>query len=59
MSETYIPAAMRREVRERAHSCCEYCLLAEDDAYFPHEADHIISVKHRGLSVLENLACLR
>lgn len=56
MSETYIPAAMRREVREQAHNCCEYCLLAEDDAYFPHEADHIISVKHRGLSVLENLA---
>jgi hypothetical protein len=47
---------MRREVRERANSCCEYCLLAEDDAYFPHEADHIISIKHRGRSVPENLA---
>lgn len=56
MTEAYIPAAMRRAVRERANGCCEYCLLAEDDAYFPHEADHIISVKHRGLSVLENLA---
>ena len=56
MTETYIPAAMRRQVRERANGCCEYCLLAEEDAYFPHEADHIISVKHRGLSVLENLA---
>jgi hypothetical protein len=56
MSEAYVPAAMRREVRERAHGCCEYCLLAEDDAYFPHEPDHIISLKHRGLSVRENLA---
>lgn len=56
MSEAYIPAAMRREVRERANSSCEYCLLAEEDAYFPHEADHIISVKHRGRSIPENLA---
>ena len=56
MSEAYVPAAMRYEVRERAHGCCEYCLLAEDDAYFPHESDHIISLKHRGLSVRENLA---
>jgi hypothetical protein len=56
VSEAYVPAAMRREVRERAHGSCEYCLLAEDDAYFPHEPDHIISIKHRGLSVPENLA---
>ena len=56
MSEAYIPAAIRREVRDRANRCCEYCLLAEDDAYFPHEADHIISVKHRGASIAENLA---
>lgn len=56
MGEAYVSAAMRREVRERADGCCEYCLLAEDDAYFPHEPDHIISVKHRGSSILENLA---
>lgn len=56
MSEAYVPAAMRHEVRERAHGCCGSCLLAEDDAYFPHESDHIISLKHRGLSVRENLA---
>ena len=31
-------------------------LLAEADAYFPHEADHIIAVKHGGTSTLENLA---
>ncbi|WP_256868249.1 HNH endonuclease [Candidatus Entotheonella palauensis] len=47
---------MRREVRKRANRCCEYCWLADDDGYFPHEADHIISLKHRGTSVLENLA---
>jgi hypothetical protein len=38
VSEAYIPAAMRREVRERANGCCEYCLLAANDAYFPHES---------------------
>ena len=56
MSEAYIPVAVRREVRDRANHCCQYCLLSEEDAYFPHETDHIISVKHRGLSTLENLA---
>ena len=28
----------------------------EDDAFFPHEPDHIIAVKHGGMSTLENLA---
>jgi hypothetical protein len=31
MSETYIPAALRREVRSRAALCCEYCRMAEGD----------------------------
>lgn len=40
MSVTSLPAAVRRQVHERAGGCCEYCLLAEEDAFFPHEADH-------------------
>lgn len=56
MSEAYIPAAMRREVREHADGCCEYCRLAEEDAFFPHEADHILSIKHGGTSAQDNLA---
>ncbi len=56
MSEISVPAPLRRQARERAAGCCEYCLLAEDDAFFPHEPDHIISVKHGGMSNLENLA---
>lgn len=51
-----MPAARRRQVRARAGDCCEYCLLAEDDAFFPHEPDHIIAGKHGGRSTLENLA---
>jgi hypothetical protein len=31
-------------------------MLAEEDAYFPHEPDHIIAEKHRGTNTLENLA---
>jgi hypothetical protein len=39
-----VPAALRRLVRERAALQCEYCLLAEDDAFLPHEPDHIVTV---------------
>jgi hypothetical protein len=43
-------------VRERAGLRCEYCLLAEDDAYLPHEPDHVIAAKHGGLTEASNLA---
>jgi len=48
--------ALRREVRERARGRCEYCLLPEEQAYFPHEPDHIIATKHGGKSTADNLA---
>ena len=51
-----VSAALRRQVRERARERCEYCLLAEVQAFFPHEPDHIISRKHGGQTVLEILA---
>jgi len=56
VSETYVPAAVRRQVRARAGDRCEYCLLAEDDAFFPHEPDHILALKHGGVGTLDNLA---
>lgn len=56
MSVTYIPASLRRQVYERAGGRCEYCQLAEADAFFSHEADHIISEKHGGDTSAENLA---
>ena len=56
MSRTYISQVLRRQVRERAQRCCEYCLLHEDDATISHEVDHIVSEKHGGLTVLDNLA---
>ncbi len=40
----------------RAGLRCEYCLVHEDDMFFPYQVDHIISKKHRGSSDLANLA---
>lgn len=56
MKHVRISAALRRQVRERASGRCEYCLLTEVQAFFPHEPDHIISHKHGGKTVAENLA---
>ena len=56
MSPARISSTLRREVRERANGCCEYCLLPEEQAFFPHEPDHIIATKHGGQSTIDNLA---
>src|ERR1051325_507151 len=56
MNRVRISAALRREVRERARERCEYCLLAEVQAFFPHEPDHLIALKHGGETTSENLA---
>lgn len=56
MSLTYISAALREQVRQRAEQRCEYCLLAEEQAFLPHEPDHIIAEKHGGATTFENLA---
>ncbi len=53
---SYISSETRRVVAERANSVCEYCLIAEADAYFRFQVEHIISRKHGGSSELENLA---
>jgi hypothetical protein len=54
---TYIPEALRKMVKQRAKSRCEYCLLRENNAYFAHEIDHIYAEKHGGDTVEDNL-CL-
>jgi 5-methylcytosine-specific restriction endonuclease McrA len=52
---------LRGRVAVRAQRSCEYCLLHEDHSYWPHQIDHVISLKHGGSSEFENLAysCLR
>lgn len=51
-----VPDRLRHEVRDRARGRCEYCLLHEDDAIYPHEPDHIVAEKHNGPTTLDNLA---
>ena len=51
-----ISAALRRQVAQQADFICEYCLLHEEDGFYPFEADHIISRKHEGPTILSNLA---
>jgi hypothetical protein len=46
----------RQIFASRANFVCEYCLVAEEDAYFRFQIEHIISRKHGGPSTLENLA---
>ena len=47
---------LRAEISRRARGRCEYCLIHQDDAGFPHQVDHIVSRKHGGSTSLENLA---
>jgi hypothetical protein len=53
---SYVPAALKRLVRERAGGICEYCLIDEADLYFGCEIEHIIAEKHGGQTVESNLA---
>ncbi len=50
------PSSLRELVRSRAAGRCEYCLLDQADAGLLHEIDHVISRKHGGSEVLDNLA---
>jgi hypothetical protein len=56
MERIHIPAEIRRLVLSRAQSCCEYCLLHQEATDFTHPVDHVIAVKHKGQTSLENLA---
>ena len=57
MSDTYSSAALRREVRERARECCEYCRTAEGTRSVSFPIDHVIAEKHGGQTMSQNL-CL-
>jgi len=52
----YISDTLRAEVAERANFCCEYCRLPLRYSLFRFQVDHIVSLKHGGQTVLENLA---
>jgi hypothetical protein len=56
MSQSYISAALRRQIYERSKRCCEYCGLPELAVLISHEVDHMIAEKHGGKTNRENLA---
>jgi hypothetical protein len=56
MSLTYVPAELRRLVRDRANACCEFCLIPEAFSFAPHEIDHVTAEKHGGATNEANLA---
>ncbi|MBX7233594.1 MAG: HNH endonuclease [Caldilineales bacterium] len=56
MSDSYIPAGLRRLVIERAGNRCEYCLMPERFTFARHEIDHVVAVKHGGRTAADNLA---
>ena len=51
-----IPDTLRRAVAIRALYRCEYCHRPEIDSFIRYQSDHIISRKHDGKTVLDNLA---
>jgi hypothetical protein len=56
MSKTYISAALRRLVYDRAQDVCEYCFVPEVAVFGSHEVDHVIAEKHGGKTEGDNLA---
>ena len=53
---SYIPAALRQLVGDRAAGRCEYCHFPQDAAFLAFAIDHVIAEKHGGPTAAENLA---
>src|SRR5438552_5441685 len=49
-------ARLEAQVWRRARNRCEYCAFPAEFTRVPFQIDHIIAEKHRGKTVLENLA---
>jgi HNH endonuclease len=53
---SYVSAALRRLVIERAREQCEYCRFPQTASLFAFEMEHIIAEKHDGITESQNLA---
>ncbi len=53
---TYISAALRQLVIERAAKRCEYCLYPQEISFLAFEMEHIVAEKHGGATSADNLA---
>jgi 5-methylcytosine-specific restriction endonuclease McrA len=52
----YLPASLRKVVRDRARNLCEYCCCPADYSSDPFTVDHTQPRQAGGQSILENLA---
>ena len=50
---SYVSAALRKQVIDRAESKCEYCKFPQALSFFTFEMEHIISKKHDSLIIFE------
>lgn len=53
---TYVSAALREQIIERAGARCEYCQYPQASSLFAFKMEHVIAEKHGGRTELENLA---
>jgi hypothetical protein len=56
MKKSIIPHRIKINVAQRADFRCEYCQLPDKISFYTFHIDHIKSIKHGGLSTLDNLA---
>jgi hypothetical protein len=56
MASARVSARLRRQVRQRAAGCCEYCRSQERFAMQPFSAEHVEPRSGHGETNLENLA---
>lgn len=56
MARLAVPASVRREVFERANSCCEYCKNQQDYSTAPFSVEHILALSNQGSNEEDNLA---
>lgn len=52
----YISEILRDFVANRASFRCEYCKVDAQNSFFAFHIDHIVSIKHGGKTLSENLA---
>jgi hypothetical protein len=56
MARKAISRTVRRQVRDRAHNCCEYCLHRADYACAPFVCEHVVPRVRGGGSTMPELA---
>lgn len=52
----YISETLRFQTAAQADHRCEYCLQPERASFIKFQIDHVISLKHGGLTISDNLA---